>query len=75
MLWLKDHNDYIIVEGDKNLGPCILERSYYTWRAFHEHLGNANNYKELTPNEAFCIQRGLQYKFRAWLSKYGYRRR
>ena len=43
MLWMKDHNDYIIVEGDKNLGPCILEKSYYIWRAFQEHLGNTNN--------------------------------
>ena len=75
MLWFKDHNDYIIVEGDKNLGPCILERSYYIWRAFKDHLGDINNYKQLTPNQAFCIQRGLQYKFRAWLSKFGYRRR
>ena len=29
MLWLKDHNNYIVVEGDKNLGPFILERSHY----------------------------------------------
>ena len=73
MLWFKDNNDYIVVEGNKNLGPCILERSYYIWRAFQEHLGNTNNYKELIPNEAFCLQRGLQYKFRSWFFKFGFR--
>ena len=31
-----------------------------------------NNYKELTSNKAFCMQRGMQYKFSAWLFKYGY---
>ena len=75
MLWLKDNGDYIVVEGGKNLSTCILERSYYIWRAFQEHLGNTNNYKELTKNEAFCLQRGLQYKFRSWLSKFGFRLR
>ena len=42
VLWLKDHPDYIVVKGDKNFGSCVLERSYYTWKAFQEHL----DYKE-----------------------------
>ena len=29
MLHLKNHDVYIVVQGDKNLGPCILERRLY----------------------------------------------
>ena len=73
MSTLKDHNDYIVVEGDKNLGPCILDRSYYIYRAFKDHLGDETNYKVLSPKQAHCLQQGLLYKFREWLLKYGYR--
>ena len=50
MLWLKDHIGYIVVEGDKNLGLYILERSYYIWSIL---VILTNNYKELTADKAF----------------------
>ena len=67
---LKKNDKYIIVDGDKNLGPCIIDCDYYTYRGCQEHLGNTRNYKELTKNQANDIQRGLQYKFRSWLGTY-----
>ena len=63
-----DH--YIIVHGDKNLGPCILDRKIYIHKGCLEHLGNSVNYQSLSKERAFTCQRGLQYVFRAFISKY-----
>ena len=68
--FLVDNNEYIVVQGDKNLGPCILERVYYIYKAFEEHLGNERNYRQLSLTAAQGRQRGLQYMLRDWISKY-----
>lgn len=39
----KFHDLYIVIESDKNLGLCILERDYYIKRCIEEHLGNPAN--------------------------------
>ena len=72
---LKNNNIYIVVHGDKNLGPCILERSFYIYKGFAEHLGNETNYKPLSARAVHCKQRGLQYLFRDWMSKFKQRQR
>ena len=41
---LRNHDDYIVVEADKNLGGCILNRSTYISRTFQDHLGNSEVY-------------------------------
>ena len=53
---LKNNNIYIVVHGDKNLGPCILERSFYIYKGFAEHLGNETNYKPLSARAVHCKQ-------------------
>ena len=70
MQFLKDNDIYIVIQGDKNLGPCIMERELYIYKAFEEHLGNESNYKPLSEVEIRGKQRGLQYIFRGWMSKY-----
>ena len=67
---LKNNDDYIIVEGDKNLGPCILERSRYIHQEFREHLGNTCNYKQLSAQAASGQQNGLQYQLRKWIGHF-----
>ena len=70
LLYFKEHDIYIIVEGDKNLGPCILDRKYYIYRGCQEHLSNTTNYRQLTRQAADALQRGLMYKFWRWFSKF-----
>jgi hypothetical protein len=41
----------VVIQADKNLGPCILEREIYIKRALTEHLLDKNTYKQLTLNE------------------------
>ena len=48
--YFNKNDDYIIVAGDKNLGPCILDRKVYIEKGCSEHLGNIVNYKVLTRN-------------------------
>jgi hypothetical protein len=70
MQTLKKHNTYIVVSGDKNLGPCILERTNYIQKGCSEHLGNDRNYQKISRMRAQTMQRGLQYRFNFWLCKY-----
>ena len=39
LLYFRESDEYIIIEADKNLGVCILEREYYIRRAIEEYLG------------------------------------
>ena len=66
----KFHDLYIVVEADKNLGLCILERSYYTMRCIEEHLGNSANYKIISKARACTLQSMPSREFGSWLSKY-----
>jgi hypothetical protein len=68
--FFKDNDKFIIVQGDKNLGPCILDRKYYIYRGIQEHLGNETNYRQVSKAWASARQRGLSYAFDQWLSKY-----
>lgn len=68
--YLRRHDDLIVVEADKNLGPCILDRIVYIRRGCSEHLGNAQNYQILSKAEALTKTRGCLYEYDAWLSKY-----
>ena len=45
--FLRRNDLYIVVEGDKNLGPYNLDRIAYIKRGCLEHLGNSTNYKQL----------------------------
>ena len=68
--YYKNNDNYIIVQGDKNLGPCILEREYYIYRGCKEHLANRRNYKQITREGAIARLIGLDYILRDWIGKY-----
>eukprot|EP00956_Cyclotella_meneghiniana_P035167 scaffold112213_cov44-Cyclotella_meneghiniana.AAC.8 len=68
--FFKGNDLYIVVQGDKNLGPCILDRKYYILRGCQEHLSNTANYRQLSRATANALQRGLMYKFWRWFCKY-----
>ena len=44
------HNKTLIVfSADKNLGPCVIERSQYIHRALTDHLLDKQTYQRLHP--------------------------
>jgi len=48
----RQKDNYIVIDGDKNLGPCILDRSVYIQRGCKEHIENESNYIALTKERA-----------------------
>ena len=70
LISFKEHDVYIVIEADKNLGVCILEREYYIRRAIEEHLGDSAVYKVITKAQANTIQYKLSFRFSLWLDKY-----
>eukprot|EP00956_Cyclotella_meneghiniana_P015107 scaffold22917_cov55-Cyclotella_meneghiniana.AAC.3 len=68
--FFKDHDRYIIIFADKNLGPCILERRYYILRGCTEHLANETNYRQVSKEWATARINGLRRVFERWLGKY-----
>ena len=68
--FLKNHDDYIVVEADKNLGGCIMSRDDYIARAFSDHLGNINVYRRISQFEAYDRQIQLANKLESLLTEW-----
>ena len=68
--FFRKNDNYIVVHADKNLGPCIIDRDYYIHKGCLEHLGNENNYKQLTKRGANNIMWNLRYKIGTFFGKY-----
>ena len=66
---LKSDN-HIVVEADKNLGGCIMDRETYIMKGIQEHLGNKEVYQQLTKLKAEKKIHIVRYKISLFLSKY-----
>jgi hypothetical protein len=67
---LRNNKDFVIIQADKNLGPCILERDIYIKKALSDHLLDTNTYQQLT-----AIQRqdkiiDLKFKLQNFIETY-----
>ena len=51
LIWLKQHNSWIIANTDKNHGPCVVELDQYIFDAM-VHLNDESTYEKLTEEEA-----------------------
>ena len=67
---LHQHDDYIVVPADKNLGPCLLDREVYIERGCSEHLGNSTNYKLLSKANINTKMAYLRYQLWHFLGKF-----
>ena len=61
---------HIVIEADKNLGGCILDRETYIKQGLLEHIGNKDVYKKLTKTQASQKMQIVRYKINIFLSKY-----
>jgi hypothetical protein len=43
----RNSKSHIVMNADKNLGPCVIERDQYIKRALQEHLLDKTTYKQL----------------------------
>ena len=67
---LRNQNDFIIAQCDKNLGPAVIERDRYIELAFRDHLGDHTTYKRLTPQRAGQLHRTLRNKLADWIERW-----
>ena len=58
---MKNNDDMIIIEADKNLGAVIMKRDNYIRQGIEEHLSNALVYERLTENQVSMEQTRLRY--------------
>ena len=66
---LKEDDTFMVVEGDKNVGGCIVHRTTYVDRGMTEHLGDLNVYQPLDKDAAMRRLCVLRYKYDVFISK------
>jgi hypothetical protein len=66
---LRKSQDFIVFPSDKNLGPCIIERTKYMQAALH-HLSDAATYERLEPGDALQAINALETDILTFFSDY-----
>jgi hypothetical protein len=67
--WLRTQDDFVIASCDKNLGPCILEKTQYISRV-RGLLSNREAYLRLSEAEAHLQVGNLRTALHDWLHDY-----
>jgi hypothetical protein len=68
--YLRNQQDFLVVQCDKNLGPAIIERDEYIKMAFRDHLNDTLTYRRLSPIDATIYARYIRTTFKSWIEKY-----
>eukprot|EP00957_Ditylum_brightwellii_P063886 4847089-Ditylum_brightwellii.AAC.1 len=66
---LKNQDDFLVINCDKNIGPAILETSVYIKRAI-THLSDTSTYKRLTAVQADGFKNKITNKLQQWLKEF-----
>ena len=66
---LRNNDDIIVVECDKNLGPAVIERSKYILKVL-EHLEDDTTYKPLTAANVDLEIKNINNEIDQWLRRY-----
>jgi hypothetical protein len=65
--YLRNKQDFLAVQCDKNLGPAIIECDEYIKLAFRDHLNDTLTYRRLSPIDAILYARYICTTFKAWI--------
>ena len=68
LLWLKNHETWLVSNTDKNLGPCVIEISTYIRDAVI-HLQDTSTYATINKDEAAEMCDDLYKQIFAWTAK------
>ena len=66
---LRNNDNIIVVECDKNLGPAVIERSKYILKVL-EHLEDDTTYKPLTATNVDLEIKNINNEIDQWLRRY-----
>jgi hypothetical protein len=67
---LRNQRQHIIFSADKNLGPCIIERDQYIYRALHDHLLDDTTYRRYNKAQALTKMEAIKSTLDAFILKY-----
>ena len=67
---LQHDNRFVIINADKNLGPCITEKITYTKHVLNDHLLNRLNYQQLSCATATQLLQSTTDDISKWLTRY-----
>lgn len=68
--FLQRNPEYLVVQCDKNLGPCVLDLDRYVKYAFRDHLSDGATYQRLNDQETRVAQAAIDHALQAWLTKH-----
>eukprot|EP00957_Ditylum_brightwellii_P096897 7379716-Ditylum_brightwellii.AAC.1 len=66
---LKNQDDFLVINCDKNIGPAILETSIYIKRAI-THLSDTSTYERLNAVQANGFKEKITNKLQKWLKEF-----
>ena len=62
--YFQNHPEFVILQADKNLGPCAMSRENYVSQCIKQHLSNERCYKRITEEIARkCIDESMEEFF------------
>jgi hypothetical protein len=67
---LKDHPKFIVVQADKNMGVCVMERDKFIKQVLEEHLDNPQVYQRLTLAQKNAKVTALRYLYHSFIMKH-----
>jgi len=70
LCWLRQQQELMVVQCDKNLGPAIIERDEYIRFAFKDHLNDTRTYQRIHPNQVQSRRDHLHKLLDKWIKKY-----
>ena len=70
---LKNNDDVMAVETDKNQGTALVPVPVYASAGIAEHLGNAQVYQRLSNLESVCHEKLLRQKIISFIGKWKFR--
>ena len=64
------HDELLVVQCDKNLGPAVIEKAEYIRRVYDEHISDTNTYKAVLRNDPLYYAKGIRRILRRWIKKH-----
>jgi hypothetical protein len=68
--YLRNQNEFLVIQCDKNLGPAIIETDEYIKMALRDHLSDATTYQRLSQAEAKVHELRIRNFLGIWLKKW-----
>ena len=67
---LQKQSEFIVVNADKNLGPCVIELKRYIEMAFRDHLNDTKTYTRITKNNLKTQEVKIRKYVNDWMKEF-----